>query len=81
MSKVIRKRGVIVTHTKCTLISFQMSWELFTPLSLSIQHYFLYFSRFRGLSCVHSGKACLSNIAHYSHQPKLLRATPSDRSF
>ena len=45
-----------------------MRWELFTPLSLGIQQYFLYFSRFRGFSCVHNGIACLSNISHYSHQ-------------
>jgi hypothetical protein len=62
MAKLIWNRGVIVTHTKCCiLISFQMSEELFTPLSLGIQQYFLYFSRFRCLSCVNNGIACLSN--------------------
>ena len=82
MAKVIWYRGVIVTHTKCCiLISFQMSSELFAPLSLGIQQYFLYISRFRGWSCVHNGTACLSSVPHYSHQPNLFRATPSDRTF
>ena len=76
------KQRFIVPHTKCCILSyFQIIWELFTPLSLGIQQYFLYFSRFRGLSCVHNGIECLSNIPHYSHQPNLLRATGSDRPF